>query len=245
MIKESVCKQILEDIVDTYNGVWSAPSFHMVYTCGGGGGGVSVTITKERFEDTAERMGYINGYKWGVEYPTYGKKPDIMDDVLVEFKNIDFKWESYGHESDAVESWLWENSVAFKIYDERYKPKDHIVDVNKKVDTNWHERGEKPPMSEHLEFRWPDDETWFECVILPHDRIAHNGTSTGEWEVSELRIMDTIKFRPIQTHRDKAIEAAKVEIMSAKSVFRLSREDEITIEALYNTGMLKLSEDNQ
>lgn len=30
--------------------------------------------------------GFINGYRWGVEYPTNGKKPDLPDDIYIDVK---------------------------------------------------------------------------------------------------------------------------------------------------------------
>lgn len=99
----------------------------------------------EDYKGVARKMGYINGYKYGVEYPTNGKKPDLPDDVVVA-------------------------------------------------------------------------------------KIREGVFTAG---LSEI-------FRPIQSERDKVIEAAKSEVMSAKSVFKLSREDEITLQSLHTAGMLTL-----
>ena len=59
-------------------------------------------------------------YKYGVEYPTNGVKPDLPDDVLVEFKKTDGNWNTLG--CDEVRGWCWGGSMAFKIVDQRYKP---------------------------------------------------------------------------------------------------------------------------
>ena len=58
-------------------------------------------------------------YEYGVEYPTNGVKPDLPDDVLVEFKSCQHGW-ALGDEK--VGLWIWPNSSAFRITDERYKP---------------------------------------------------------------------------------------------------------------------------
>lgn len=84
---------------------------------------------EEEFEKRAKELGWINGYKFGVEYETNGKKPDLPDDTLVEFKSaLTGEWESYDEEYgegyDAVENWVWEFSSGFKIYDKRYAPTD-------------------------------------------------------------------------------------------------------------------------
>ena len=35
------------------------------------------------FQQRAKELGFINDYRWGVEYPTNGKKPELADDVVV------------------------------------------------------------------------------------------------------------------------------------------------------------------
>lgn len=76
--------------------------------------GANVPI--EIIERHARELGYINGYRWGVEYPTNGKKPDLPDDavVCVNGSGLDFRLEHLRIE--AVHS--------FKITDQRYKPAD-------------------------------------------------------------------------------------------------------------------------
>src|SRR5690554_515402 len=81
-------------------------------------------LTRAEFEQRAKELGWINGYKWGVEYETNGEKPDLPDGVLVEYKSKWVGWVRYDDGHDTVENWAWENSTAFKIYDERYKPKN-------------------------------------------------------------------------------------------------------------------------
>lgn len=78
-------------------------------------------IEKEQFESEAKRMGYINGYLWGKEYPTNGKRPDLDSDVRVTAK-FNGKWQSYGDEYDNVEAWNWQTAQSFRITDPRYKP---------------------------------------------------------------------------------------------------------------------------
>ena len=43
----------------------------------------SFICNREQFEQRAHELGYVNGYRWGVEYPTNGKKPDLPDDVAI------------------------------------------------------------------------------------------------------------------------------------------------------------------
>lgn len=68
-------------------------------------------------------------YEYGVEYPTNGQKPDLPDDVLVEVKinNGIFKNE-YCADARAVGWSVWdERAVAFRIVDDRYKPKTPVT----------------------------------------------------------------------------------------------------------------------
>lgn len=76
----------------------------------------------DEFEAEAKRMGYINGYLWGKEYPTNGKRPDLPDDVECSvYVDDDPLW--WGHGA-TVSQWDWPNTVAFRITDPRYKPVD-------------------------------------------------------------------------------------------------------------------------
>ena len=87
--------------------------------------------TRTEFETTAKRMGYISGYLWGKEYPTNGKRPDLMDDVEIDVCLDDH--------SEGNGGWLGRNIsvgsrnlgakiTAFRITDPRYKPVDEVSD---------------------------------------------------------------------------------------------------------------------
>jgi len=59
-------------------------------------------------------------YEYGVEYPTNGVKPDLPDDVLVEVQSGKF---NFGELPEfPAHRVKWENSTAFRIVDQRYKP---------------------------------------------------------------------------------------------------------------------------
>ena len=47
-----------------------------------------IKFTLGVFELRSKELGRINSYKWGVEYPTNGKIPDLPFDTLVE---VDYK----------------------------------------------------------------------------------------------------------------------------------------------------------
>ena len=75
---------------------------------------------------TDVELGYINGFRWGVEYPTNGKKPDLPDDLDLEYWTGEF-----GSGESNIISLNWSCDpvdcypiIKFKITDERYKPAD-------------------------------------------------------------------------------------------------------------------------
>ena len=69
----------------------------------------------------------LSGYRYGVEYPTNGKKPDLPDDCIVMY------WTSEVHTGSAKSGCLdWSTNsddcypiIKFKITDERYKPAEY------------------------------------------------------------------------------------------------------------------------
>jgi hypothetical protein len=73
---------------------------------------------KEQFQQRSRELGWINGYKWGVEYPTNGKKPDLPDDILVRRKHYN-EWSRVNLQ---VKDLDWRDVKSFRIIDERYKP---------------------------------------------------------------------------------------------------------------------------
>lgn len=72
-------------------------------------------------------------YEYGVEYPTNGVKPDLPDDVLVDFKSCQHGgYNQFG--PMAVNHFRWEYSSAFRIVDDRYKPATAPVEQTNKYD---------------------------------------------------------------------------------------------------------------
>jgi hypothetical protein len=79
-----------------------------------------VLCRMNEFQQCAKELGIINGYRWGVEYKTNGKRPDLPDDVVVAIKN-----KSWIETSHPVCVWYWAKYISsFKITDPRYKPAD-------------------------------------------------------------------------------------------------------------------------
>jgi hypothetical protein len=76
--------------------------------------------TKEQFLQRAKELGFVGKYRWGVEYATEGKEPEIDQDVVVQVQAKTFNYWSSGVKN----SILWENTRAFKIVDPVYRPQD-------------------------------------------------------------------------------------------------------------------------
>lgn len=73
-------------------------------------------------EVLSKKLGFIGKYRWGVEYPTNGKRPELLDDVEVEiFSTVDSRWSE-----GPVRIWNWNVSsiMKFRITDQRYKTDD-------------------------------------------------------------------------------------------------------------------------
>lgn len=197
-----------------------------------------VWFEPEEFESCAKRMGYINGYLWGKEYPTNGNRPDLADDVEVWWKNTDND-EAFCKVGELHWDWVSHPVTQFKITDPRHKPvdeaPDHIVDANEKVGDSWHERRELPPVGTKC-LCWFDNgrECWHECFVIGSiDSEIKNGylavSLVGE---HERKLVWANEFRPIKSHREKVIEAA---ISIARG--GLTKE---MYSALYDAGMLVL-----
>ena len=78
--------------------------------------------TKEQFITRAKELGWVSGFKWGVEYPTNGKQPELAGDVLCNTVHQD--GERLEYNDHTVKDWDWPELKAFYIIDPRYKPKD-------------------------------------------------------------------------------------------------------------------------
>lgn len=185
-----------------------------------------VPCDRIQFYKRAKELGYINGYKYGVEYPTNGKKPDLPGDVVVDVKCV--KWSGFGEWPNRAGAWNWHDVEKFKITDERYKPKA----TSKPEVGNWHERGELPPVG----WKGQYGAFWHPCEVVAH----HNGFAVV-WDAHDLEYFRTNKshiFRPIQTERDKVIANAEHAIESKTG----EPANSAHLGILYDIGALKLPE---
>lgn len=122
-------QEFIGKAVDELKGIWCSPSLTTSWYIMSGGvmanKNYDETFTREEFEKRARELGWINGYKYGVEYETNGNKPDLPDDVRIEWINGDRDdWAG----NCTVRSLNWAGNPLcmpvekFRIVDERYKP---------------------------------------------------------------------------------------------------------------------------
>lgn len=205
--------------------------------------------TREEFESTAKRMGYIKGYEWGKEHATNGKRPELPDDVLIEVRySKDGMWFD---KTVGVSKWLVGGVVSFRITDPRHKPADEVSSNALSQDqtlthseeglthSDWHERGELPPVGVECEV-CSTYNGWVNCKMLAHGICCENG-KVAFWQAEHDCgvFYSENRFRPIKTHREKVIEEAMIVANEAKP------ECDITfLSALYNAGMLVLQQDS-
>ena len=196
-----------------------------------------INFTSEEFDQRARELGWINGYKWGVEYPTNGKKPDLLNDVLVEFKSERL----IGWNKNSVGYVDWIFTTSFRIVDERYKPKQpeshgkpSVNGAKGKPDKSWHERGDLPPVGVECEWRpsSPTNANWKRCVIdyIHGDRICVTNADSFKTK----QVLHNVKFRPIKSEREKFVEAAVKAIN--KSGIEVYSEDTPYFLSLYDAG---------
>lgn len=131
---------------------------------------------KTEFESEAKRLGYINGYRWGFEYQTNGKRPDLADDVKV---RCEYKNHSIFEDSD-IESCEhnWMDVTAFRITDQRFKPADtSYLNASTQVQSLTH--SEKGLTHKSV------DEQQYEPVIVTGAAFACGGGGGGFMPKSE------------------------------------------------------------
>jgi hypothetical protein len=164
-------------------------------------------------------------YQYGVEYECDGVKPDLPDDVLVEVK-FDGGYKNFSHISDyynQVHSWSWGSAKAFRIIDERFKPKE--------PGSLWFEKGELPPVGTECEVIRSDWDVWEKCKVLfvGELKVVFKSESRVEcaWDIEE------IKFRPLRTERDELIERAchLMNERNASPLFSVTKAAENLIDA--------------
>ena len=186
------------------------------------------------FENRARELGYINGYRWGVEYPTNGMKPDLPDDVVIAIEPSDNEClicgivcvlNSQGFFSD--------KNSALKITDERYKPVDtsYLDKPESSLDSevscrdsgaDWYDyEAQKavalPPAGAQCEWKGVRGGRWVLCEVIDKfhalEMVVFN---TGDYRSNKYEILDLsgVEFRPLD-HATRKAEAEKKRVVDA------------------------------
>jgi hypothetical protein len=205
--------------------------------------------TREEFSAAVKRLGYINGYKFGVEYPTNGRQPDLPDDTMVATCK-------YMHQR--VDETNWRMTTNFKITDQRYKPADEVSEVEKlgimppmnkserciivpAPTKPWFEAGELPKAGTKCMCYFDDGrECWHKCIFIGSidSEMANGYLAVSLIGKHELKLVWANSFAPIKTDKEKAIQAADAVIRKTSSAV-----DDVALNALYDAGLLRLPEE--
>lgn len=179
-------QEIIDDFINRQRGIPNASQFSIF----------GEEFSVEYFEKRARELGWINGYKWGVEYATNGKKPDLPDGVRVQRKFTDC-WSNCTFPHSTYKD--WGEVTAFRIVDERYKPKA------KQLSISWQNLGELPPVGSFVdvvgEVQYGAKET--NCEVIAH--VENCAVIRMTWG---LGCFESRVLRPAKSEREKFIDSA-------------------------------------
>lgn len=176
----------------------------------------------------------LNGYEWGKEYPTNGKRPDLPDDVLIDIKTHTANGDWHGWTDLPVSDTAWTSAdnvypaTYFKIIDPRYKP-DEVVS-----ESDWFDLEEMPTVGTQVEVYIKQMNYWAKVKVLAVDGeyiVWRNGSDNKSYIGTHIN-----EIRPVNLYKEKVIEAVK----TVAGIEPLSTSNHILLECLYNAGMLVL-----
>lgn len=202
-----------------------------------GKGAWKVICDAKDFEGRAKELGWVNGYLWGREYPTNGKKPDLPDDCEYHVKfNGMSKFDSICRTNKTWKT-IWESVQYFKIVGDRYKPKQPESN-SKPSDNSWHERGEFPTAGAECEVKF--NGVWYETRVV--------GMNLDYCVFYSREFKDTLydahnepmNFRPIKSEKEKFIEAAIDSVGGEQAIIGAR----IVLGKLYDSGCRFVSQES-
>jgi len=212
------------------------------------------------FLPRAKELGFVGGYRWGIEYKNTGDEPLINDDVLIEvYSTADKRW-NLGPCS------LWNfrarTITALKITDQRYKPADtsyldkpesstHIAAGSADKGAGWYDYDNQkalrlPPVGEKVEFNYQTEKQWEASFIVAvhhyrKDLILAPFDSSG----SLIYANELHRFRPLD-HATRKAEAEKKRVVDAAVIDGSTASNEAAqsvrqiLERLYDAGYLRM-----
>lgn len=178
-------------------------------------------------EVLSNQLGFIGKYRWGVEYPTNGKRPDLPGDVLC--NAICQDGSILGYNDHTINDWHWPVLKAFKITDQRYKPADtsylnvqpqdqSLTHSEEGLTHSWHERGELPPVGTQCEIFDTENKVWKIGEIV---KVMDNGMIAFVGHYFSGFSADPRMHRPIRTEREKFSD-------DAEAAFKATGFDKLT-----------------
>jgi hypothetical protein len=133
-----------------------------------------IHVYAEYFDQRAKELGFINGYRWGVEYPTNGVQPDLPSDVIIRLSVSMCRGALSVFAGAAMYS---AKGASFIITDERYKPQD----------TSYLDKSIYTPIK-----------SADECLI---EHVVHTKTTDTTIEFETVKVDDSFAF-PAQDDSD-------------------------------------------
>jgi hypothetical protein len=196
---------------------------------------LGAVISKEQFQQRAKELGFVGRYRWGVEYATDGKRPELADDVVVSAESNLYK---IGELSDAESAkWNWKVCVKFKITDQRYKPADTSCldkpDSSLDNGADWYDYDNQkalrlPPVGSTCK---TGSANWSVLIIAHHDGKA------VYWDYHFCEYESGKEFRPLDHDRKAKAERKRV----VDAVMReFPAANELILCDMYDKGFLRL-----
>jgi hypothetical protein len=258
-------QELIDKAVFVFDGSWPSKSNKCIYMEGFtdknswccSNDASKAIFTKDEFQQRARELGYINGYRWGVEYPTNGKGPDLPDDTVVRY------WlDETSSGQERVLSLNWQSDpvdcypiIKFKITDQRYKPADTSYLETPTLEPapqeeGWYDYDNQkaialPPVGVECEVYGalgPYNE-WQKCRIMAQHRSIVFVCDDNHWT---YRKDVDFQFRPLDYNRKAEAEKKRVVEAAAKK-FHASIMPDYSgqpfldgLGALYDAGYLKL-----
>jgi len=227
-------KRIIED--------WSGVFKYEGYSIG------NINFSGDFIKQRAKELGFIGKYRWGVEYPTNGKRPELADDVVVTVH----KMPTDETMKEIVAHWNWCRMDCFKITDQRYKPADTSYlqtpaaePVEEVANGDWWDGVSFPPIGVEFEITFPDDTDpkWELAVVLfSSEQITIISFSGFEQSFKTSGLKEVCKFRPLD-HATRKAELEKKRVVDAALKFTgLAIDIEDNLKRLYDAGCLRLPE---
>jgi hypothetical protein len=192
--------------------------------------------------------GFINGYRWGIEYPTNGKKPDLANDVLVDVKckKGSGEWQGWTDMTVADTAWTeaqnYISATSFKIIDERYKPSDtsylDAPNVKESLMDEWYDYDNQkaialPKAGEYCQVYLNG---WYNCYIVGLDDL---GGCVFRKDGEYMQRITDDSFRPLDHNRKSEAEKKRV-VDAAMSIVVDAHMLEDILGSLYDAGYLRL-----